>query len=549
MFTLNEWLDRIGDWNPQLLREIRGRLKFRTLIAVISISLLMQIVMILFFTQLTPGGVCTGSLRDPCIFVPWDRWWTNQFRILSWLMPLILFSNVVYTLIADLLQEEKLGTFNFIRLSPRSSGSILIGKILGVPMLGYITTLLFVPYHIITSIALKTNPFFLLSYYSIVLLMTLLLGSFAVLTACLNSSSTLLGSNQVSGLPIVITGITLIFVCPTFIFWNAQSIWRDQCELFLNSAAANLNLQWFTLPITNNSLIAHIFLLFHVGIILALIWRLLARRFYNPDTTVISKRQSYFFTAYLNILAIGFFVRTEEILNNNQLIDWLVLGTFYVINWILLVGISLSVATKRQHLLDWSRYGAWRHQQRSHSSYSWGQLVQDLLWAEKSPAILAMIVNILISQIPLWLFWQVQMRGGYNPNVGLFDTPASAVTSLRFWIVQGSLCFTVLIYSLVIQLGKFLKTRNPDTWAVGAVTCLIFLPGIVLRVLSILPEKHPAVWLFFGSPWAALTAIKDSQPVFMAFAAQLLVIGILVGLLYTKLAQGSKALPRNSQTS
>jgi hypothetical protein len=543
MFTINEWLDKIGDWNPQLLREIRGRLKFRSLLVAVMVALLVQVIMILFFTQVTPGGICTGPLRT-CPFTPWDRWWINQFRILSWVIPLMLFVNVVYTLVGDLLQEEKLGTFNFIRLSPRSSGSVLVGKILGVPMLGYIATLLFMPYHIVTSIAVKVDLGFLLSYYSIVLLMTLLLASFSVLTAFLSSNSTFIGSNQMSSLPIVWTGLTLVFVWPVFILWNLQTVWREQSELFINSPASNLNIQWFTLPITSSSFLAHFFLFAQLITLLVVIWRLLGRRFYNPDTTVISKRQSYFLAAYLNVSAIGFFVHSARTGDSDQIIsDWLFLGTTYVINWILLLGISLSVSPKRQHLLDWVRYGAWHHHRHG---YDLGQLIQDLLWSEKSPATLAIVVNILISQIPLWLFWQVQGRGTYDrgdifvtgPDVSINPS----VTSLRFWIIQGSLWLTILLYSLVIQLGKFLKTRNPDAWTAGAVIGLIFLPGTVLRVLSLMPEKYPALWLFFGSPWAALIHIKNPNSVVIAFMAQLVVIGILGAFLYGKLTQGLKAL-------
>jgi hypothetical protein len=500
---------------------------------------LIQVLMILFFTQVTPGGVCNGP-RSTCSFTPWDQWWTNQFRILSWLIPLMLFINVVYTLIGDLLQEEKRGTFNFIRLSPRSSGSVLIGKILGVPLLGYVAILLVMPYHIVTSIAVKANLGFILSYYTIVLLMTIVLASWSALTAFLTSGSTFLGSNQMSSVPIVWTGITLVFIWPFFMFWNSQTVWREQADLFFGTGSTRntVDLQWFALSMRDNNLVAHGFLILQLGIVLLILWRLIARRFYNPDTTVMSKRQSYFLAAYLNILTIGFFIRTDRLTDSDAVIsDWLVLGSSYVINWVLLLGIALALSPKRQHLLDWVKYGAWRHQRQN---YDLPQLIQDLLWAEKSPATLAIVVNIVISQIPLWLFWQTQGRGSYNAEnlfmAGRSVTADPSVTSLRFWTIQGSLWLTILLYSLVIQLGKFLKTRNPDAWATGALAALIFLPGTVLRVLSLMPENYPALWLFFGSPWAALAHIKEASTIVVALAAQMVVIGILGSFLYYKLA-------------
>lgn len=36
------WLERLGDWNPQLMRELKGRLKLRNLLIAGVISLLGQ---------------------------------------------------------------------------------------------------------------------------------------------------------------------------------------------------------------------------------------------------------------------------------------------------------------------------------------------------------------------------------------------------------------------------------------------------------------------------------------------------------------------------
>ena len=44
-----------------------------------------------------------------------------------------------YLLIADLSREERRGTLNFIRMSPESAKNILLGKLLGVPILVYFT--------------------------------------------------------------------------------------------------------------------------------------------------------------------------------------------------------------------------------------------------------------------------------------------------------------------------------------------------------------------------------------------------------------------------
>ncbi|RQH23304.1 hypothetical protein D5R40_27115 [Okeania hirsuta] len=56
-------------------------------------------------------------------------------------MAVILIGGV-YMLVADLAKEKRLGTLNFIRLSPQSIQKILLGKLLGVPILIYLALVL-----------------------------------------------------------------------------------------------------------------------------------------------------------------------------------------------------------------------------------------------------------------------------------------------------------------------------------------------------------------------------------------------------------------------
>ncbi len=41
-------IDKIGDWNPQLFRELKGRLKFFNVATAIATSLLLQLVVFLY---------------------------------------------------------------------------------------------------------------------------------------------------------------------------------------------------------------------------------------------------------------------------------------------------------------------------------------------------------------------------------------------------------------------------------------------------------------------------------------------------------------------
>lgn len=50
------WLDRVGDWNPQLFREIKGRLKVRNVALAVATSLLGQLVLFLYWLGQVPNS-------------------------------------------------------------------------------------------------------------------------------------------------------------------------------------------------------------------------------------------------------------------------------------------------------------------------------------------------------------------------------------------------------------------------------------------------------------------------------------------------------------
>ncbi|MEG4344019.1 hypothetical protein QUB70_12110 [Microcoleus sp. A003_D6] len=68
----------------------------------------------------------------------------------------------------------------------------------------------------------------------------------------------------------------------------------------------------------------------------------------------------------------------------------------------------------------------------------------------------------------------------------------------------------ILIYAVITQLFLFTKTRNHEIWAAGTVGSAIFLPPLILGLLSLSPEKAPILWLsaifprfWFASPLTA----------------------------------------------
>jgi hypothetical protein len=113
-------VNRIGEVNPQLFREIKGRLNVRNVAIAITTSLLGQLLLLLYWYVSLNG---------------------YKLQVFATLSAIILFALLVagsYLLISDLAREERRGTLNFIQLSPQSAHNILIGKMLGVPILLYL---------------------------------------------------------------------------------------------------------------------------------------------------------------------------------------------------------------------------------------------------------------------------------------------------------------------------------------------------------------------------------------------------------------------------
>ncbi|NJK76806.1 MAG: ABC transporter permease [Microcoleus sp. SU_5_6] len=63
------------------------------------------------------------------------------------MLPYVVFSLGSYFIVSDLAEEQKRGTLNFIRLSPRPAWQILLGKLLGIPVLLYLSIAFAIPLH------------------------------------------------------------------------------------------------------------------------------------------------------------------------------------------------------------------------------------------------------------------------------------------------------------------------------------------------------------------------------------------------------------------
>jgi hypothetical protein len=135
---LSQLSAQLSEINPQLWREVKSRVNWRSASITATGSGLGQLVIWRFFQQQAEIGNC-------------DRWQLCQlslFTTLTAIAMLLLLLLGSYFLVKDFIQEGKQGTLTLLRLSPERSSQILLGKLVGVPILLYWAIVLAVPFHL-----------------------------------------------------------------------------------------------------------------------------------------------------------------------------------------------------------------------------------------------------------------------------------------------------------------------------------------------------------------------------------------------------------------
>ncbi len=544
------YFDRLGNWNPQLLRELKGRLNLRNLAIVISLSLFGQLLLFLFQLGRLPSihkfvnvqnVYCTGSRNYPysdpnCLIgadrsflINWSLWWQDLFILISIASLCILLVSGSYLIIHDLSKEERLGTLNFIRLSPQSAETILWGKLLGVPVLFYLMLLLTIPLSIYAGLTAGLSPVILICYYSIVAGSCLFFFSlsllFGLVTTWLGSLQAWLGSGT---LFMVLSSYTLMntggaeidnfaawprILFPTTLIPGIES----SGMLPYGHNLQLLNLTWFYLPIGLTTLGITLFTLILYGVGTVWVWRVLRRRFRALNTTILTKTQSYALTAILQLLMLGFVF--QESLEANRYRTEMAWVYMLILNLILGLFLIAALTPQRSSLVEWARY---RYIRRSDRQVWLRQWLKEFIWGEKSPAFLAIAVNIMIFAI-------VQL-----PWIGFtFATDASKTRGAA--LLGTAFAFSILlIYAAIVQLCLLSASPRRTVWAASLIVLAITMPPIVLGFLGVLPSSYTGApfWLFTAFPWVAAENILGGTLGFAGLSHGLAIV--LLNLQFTR---------------
>ncbi|MEM9924553.1 MAG: hypothetical protein AAF915_12520 [Cyanobacteria bacterium P01_D01_bin.50] len=532
-------IDKIGNWNPQLFRELKGRLKPGSVAIALITSLGFQFIIFLCkYEELSDENNQIDVLL-------WEHWkWIYLSLSIIFIFTLLVAST--YLIVNDLSQEERQGTLNFIRLSPQSEISIFTGKMLGVPVLIHLIVLAAIPFHIFAGIKANISLDYILFFYLILVASCILCYSLALLFAIFDNSAfngrkAFLGSGCILFLLILsMSGVHFDLEYSNAWFKILSPIEMTN-YLFLNFSYNSelINLQFFNLPLGKNVVSLLAFYLINYGLLTYWIWQGLKRCFRNPSATMLNKQQSYFLVANFNFIHLGFVISTNDTIHNPV---WGRLIYLYIWNICFFMALFAMILPHRQAIVDWATF---RYKKVSNSKVSSQKsLLPDLIFGEKSPATLAIAINLIIAAS----FFVIPI---FNKDINTVKNGDQIVALL------GILLFVSLtmIYATIAQIMLMLKNSKRTLWAVGATSASIILPVIILMILDISASNTGDVgsifWLFTISFWHGIKNASYAT-VLSVFLCELTIVGLLNWYLVKQVTlageSATKALFANSKS-
>ncbi len=469
---LNNVLDRIGEYNPQLMREIKSRVSWRNVIIMALVSFVSQIMVLIGQSSKLPvmklnqnyynnqycfylpntnsyGGNCKLDAMGLPI-IDWLKWWSDTTFGLSVVMAVGLFAGGVYLLASNFSQEERRGTLNFIRLTPQQAGSVIGGKLAGIPLLVYAGTALALPLQFYATQHAHLPKSSILGW-------DILMSSLAILLYL----GAILATMWFKAQSILLAGIAMLFSYPLI---YSSTMWYEQSERWRDGASKSRYINWYGLTISS-SLFSYLLLAGLTSTGIYWLYQAIQRRYLKPTATVLSKKQSYLWSAMYHAGMAGFAVFSFNSvklpfgLSSDQMMA--PITSLFTFAWLMLL-IPLLLPSQ-QSLVEWSR-------QRPVNNKKGRSLLADLIGHEKSPAMLAIALNIAIAAA-VWL-----------PLVAMGNGFRGMMPKLLLGI--GLTTVLAVIYSTITHWVLFWKVNQRYAWMVSLVSVLVFLPPIFGMVLS-----------------------------------------------------------------
>jgi hypothetical protein len=485
--TINRTINAAGEWNAQLFRELKGRLNLKNFTLTLLGSFIAQtLLMMIFFVRLPVDPTLGNRVaeQDYCfgvngfcnqddlghVIVNWLHWWTDILVAISWVISTILVVGGLYFLVNDLRREETRGTLNFVRLSPQSAANVFIGKLLGVPILIYVAVASILPLQLVAG------------SHSFGVVNTLV---FDGLWLAIATSFYLGAMLLVTITPVMPIGIALLA------WWLQSTVGMlmqyilsvtNNRDLFSQPSTSDTP-TWLYLPVFGSVTSAMLFAIFSCGLIAYAMWLMLCRRYLNPNDTLISKKQSYQFNVVLQVWLMGWALplslSTPHITND-------ILTAISSVQFVFAFILISTIIPRRDVLQEWCRQTDLRLQQ---GLLRWWP---DLIWDDRSPAVVALAIN-LIMAVAVWLLF------------GLMRSASPTILP-----VAGLMILVLLNCGIAAQIGAAHKL--PGYLNRSMVMIVFMLQVLLLSIInySVVGEQFVALKFF-----TALTIESTMAPLLM----------------------------------
>ncbi|AFY38062.1 hypothetical protein Lepto7376_1728 [[Leptolyngbya] sp. PCC 7376] len=555
---LNKWIDRIGDWNPQLFRELKGRLTRKSIGLMVLVSGIIQSLVYFSFSSSLPYSgqnthhYCVGTAPanwDPehylysnqnwCLTdslgnitsLNWPLWWTEMFISIALLGFFGILIGGTYLLIQDLSKEQRQGTLNFVTLTPQSALAIALGKIMGVPTFIYGMIAFALPLHLWAGLKGAIPLHLIMLFYGVLAACCLFAFSGAILYALVGKGGSALKSWLASGALFYFSSMTTMFIMhetphvanmmdgvtllnPTHLLHylvQATAV-ADQVDWFRYDSLGEIT--FYGVPAWNSVLGATLAHLMIYGVGTYWFAQAFKRKFHNAQGTLISKSQSYWLTASLVTISLGFTVQ-EPYTYSSDYNNWLMnFGMLAISGVLYILVLTTALSPSFQSIQDWTRY------QGKHSWREW-------LFGERSPAIWAIALNTVIGFLPIILAGFVVIEKQYylEFTIGL--------------VMQGLMAILLAAIGMRFLLSRH---RKRAIFAATIVLSCIFLPLMIFAFGSINPEFNPAPWLWTITP-VVVTQFAGPATLIANLMGQIVAITVINQIIQQRLHQiGSSEL-------
>jgi ABC-type transport system involved in cytochrome c biogenesis permease component len=477
----------IGDWNPQLLLELKSRVNWRSVSLSILLSIGIQsLILISKFTKIhyPYRSYCKTLLASKCVMdhpdtplINWSAWWadisiTSGAGIaidLSYVMFIGMFVAGVYALASNFNQEKKLGTLLLVQLSPQKARSIIVGKVLGVPILIYLAVLCALPLQIYATHLAQISRANVVTWDLAMLGLGLIfyLGAMAA-------------TLWLKAIPIILTALTI----PLSYVAVALSLrWHGKYD--------DSVLQWYGIRLSNHP---SSFLLMAAMSGLGIYWlyKTLVRYHHQPTASILSRAQSYIWSLTYHLFLLGFCTSYSYDRNTYKLAPQLSFdfglhtytgggsddtaygqlpGAFSFLLWGWLMLLIPVLLPSTQALTNW-----YRHRR---SQQGWWKT---RLWDDRSPATLAVLVNLMIASL-VWIL-PIAINSG-------------SFFAALIWIVSNLVTGSIFmaICTTIAQLKLFWPVAQRRFWSLGVFGLLLF-PLFAHDALRGYADTTQLIWIF-----------------------------------------------------